>query len=543
MQKLRFINGNGTEIDLTSGRYGITEWEGFSNADLNIQTQQVPFQDGAVFLDALYNPRELSVTLAINDENDLEKRYELKREIISVMNAKLGEGYLYYKNDFIEKRIKVVPQLPIFENKNSNDPGTLKASLTWTAPEVYWEDVEDIIIELKKNTVVNIENKGDVKSQIIVDVVNQGQESSTIENIVSRKKIAVNSNKNFTINTNAGNKSVKENISEFIRTAFNITSSANKNGVFLYGGSWLYRSSDNISLVPVNSIELGYNTHVFYSELFQKFIILSRHSIYWSEDGVEFDRIADNPYMSNTYDNEYYENNLWAVVRNSGYNYLYKRRSLESTSWSDVTFPHNTTNKKLITKNGNIFIVAEFYNGVSYIYETEDFADFTLKLELEFQVTAMELYSNYIYFSDGSNIYKYNLSYSQATSWEIANVNYFYVSKNKGFLASGIGLYMLETQTSSWRTISEDISVKSITDFKDDVFISSTSGCYKMFGYELELKNSSNSNAINCADMILWLANFYSFDGDLWFNKNMSCSGVSVVEFKQKLYAKCCEGK
>ena len=99
MQKLRFVNGNGIEINLTSGRYGVTEWSGFSNADLNIQSQQVPFQDGAVFLDALYNPRELSITLAINDENDLEKRYELKRELISVMNAKLGEGYLYYKND------------------------------------------------------------------------------------------------------------------------------------------------------------------------------------------------------------------------------------------------------------------------------------------------------------------------------------------------------------------------------------------------------------------------------------------------------------
>ena len=117
MQKLRFVNGNGVELDLTSGHYGITNWSGFSNADLTIQGQQVPFQDGEVFLDALYNPRELSVTLAINDNNNLALRYELKRELISVMNAKLGEGYIYYKNDFIEKRIKVIPQLPIFENK------------------------------------------------------------------------------------------------------------------------------------------------------------------------------------------------------------------------------------------------------------------------------------------------------------------------------------------------------------------------------------------------------------------------------------------
>jgi hypothetical protein len=75
MQKLVWQNSNGNEIDLTSGNYGITNWEGFSNTELNIQSQQVPFQDGAVFLDALMEQRELSVTLAMQDNNNLETRY------------------------------------------------------------------------------------------------------------------------------------------------------------------------------------------------------------------------------------------------------------------------------------------------------------------------------------------------------------------------------------------------------------------------------------------------------------------------------------
>ena len=78
MQKLVWINGNDEEINLTSGDYGITNLEGFSNTDLNIQSQQVPMQDGSVFLDALLSERQLSVNLAINDGNDLEKRYRLK---------------------------------------------------------------------------------------------------------------------------------------------------------------------------------------------------------------------------------------------------------------------------------------------------------------------------------------------------------------------------------------------------------------------------------------------------------------------------------
>ena len=66
MQKLRFVNGNGVEIDLTSGNYGVIEWSGFSSADLNIQSQQVPFQDGAVFLDALYNSINSHLTIVLS---------------------------------------------------------------------------------------------------------------------------------------------------------------------------------------------------------------------------------------------------------------------------------------------------------------------------------------------------------------------------------------------------------------------------------------------------------------------------------------------
>lgn len=209
MQKLRFVNGNGVELDLTSGHYGITNWSGFSNADLTIQGQQVPFQDGEVFLDALYNPRELSVTLAINDNNNLALRYELKRELISVMNAKLGEGYLYYKNDYLERRIKVIPQLPVFENKNSNDSGTLKASLSWTAPEVYWEDVEETMVSLKSFEEKSIVNNGDVPCAVKIEVVTGNTPGYSIQNddkILSLQEIQ--DYDRLKINTELGQKNV-----------------------------------------------------------------------------------------------------------------------------------------------------------------------------------------------------------------------------------------------------------------------------------------------------------------------------------------------
>ena len=171
MQKLVFINGNGNEIDLTSGNFGITNWEGFANTALNIQTQQVPFEDGGVYLDALMEQREIAVTVAIYDGNNLELRYQKKRELISALNPKLGEGVLIYMNDYLSRQIHAVPQIPIFENKNSNDAGTLKASVAFSCPNPYWEDLEETVVEIDSFGTI-IENNGDVPTQPKIEFQN-----------------------------------------------------------------------------------------------------------------------------------------------------------------------------------------------------------------------------------------------------------------------------------------------------------------------------------------------------------------------------------
>ena len=213
MQKLVWQNSNGNEIDLTSGNYGITNWEGFSNTELNIQSQQVPFQDGAVFLDALMEQRELSVTLAMQDSGNLEERYRMRRELIHALNPKLGEGYLIYINDFISKRIKCVPQIPLFETHNSNDSGTPKASLTWTACEPYWEDIEENVRIIDFNEKPIIKNDGDVKIQVKMEILPLGiVVNPEIEVPTENKKIVyddtINANERVVINTNNGQKTV-----------------------------------------------------------------------------------------------------------------------------------------------------------------------------------------------------------------------------------------------------------------------------------------------------------------------------------------------
>ena len=209
MQKLVFVNGAGNEIDLTSGNFGITNWEGLANTDLNIQTQQVPFEDGGVFLDALLEQREISVTVAIQDNNDLELRYQLKRELISALNPKLGEGVLTYTNDYLSKQIKAVPQIPIFENKNSNDAGTLKASVVFSCPSPYWEDVEENIVSFGLQEQPIIKNEGDIPCQLKMEIVTDNIKNPTVINMNTDKEIKINGDftENISISTEAGKKS------------------------------------------------------------------------------------------------------------------------------------------------------------------------------------------------------------------------------------------------------------------------------------------------------------------------------------------------
>lgn len=215
MQKLVWRNSIGDSVDLTSGNYGITEWEGFSNAPLNIQSQQVPFQDGAVFLDALMEQRELSVTLKMQDNGNLENRYRMRRELIHILNPKLGEGYLIYTNDFTSKRIKCVPQIPLFQTHNSNDSGTPEASLAWTCSNPYWEDLEETRIVVKNSGYTIVENGGDISCNIKARLLSYGNiKNPTLRNNSTNQKIRINGtfNNGINIDTNAGEKKVVKEI-------------------------------------------------------------------------------------------------------------------------------------------------------------------------------------------------------------------------------------------------------------------------------------------------------------------------------------------
>lgn len=262
MQKLVFKNAKNEVIDLTSGEFGITNWKGFDNTGLNLQTQTVPFTDGSVFIDGLLNNRELSVTLALQDNGNLEKRYELKRKVIEMLNPKLGEGILVYTNNYLSRQIKVIPSIPIFQNKNSNDRGTQKGNLVFTACNPYWEDTEETVIDLRSGVRQIVENKGDVPCSFTLEMYLSGIEKPTFQNFTTNKKIGLmNSyNQNVLINTQDGKKSVTSLInvpspSFFSYADVNDVTYSNTSGLFVAvgDGGKILTSKDGVKWIKVNT--------------------------------------------------------------------------------------------------------------------------------------------------------------------------------------------------------------------------------------------------------------------------------------------------
>lgn len=209
MQRLSFTNSKNVSVELTKDPFGITEWEGFSGVDMAVQSQTVPFVDGSVFIDTLLENRDLSVTLAMQDNGSLRTRYELRRQLISVLNPKLGEGTLIYENDFLKKQIKCIPNVPVFQNHNSNDSGAPKASLSFVACDPYWEDISPTIVNFSLTEQPTITNGGDIPVQVKLSI--SGQCSNVrVSNVTTESQIGLTGTitEPVEISTRFGNKTV-----------------------------------------------------------------------------------------------------------------------------------------------------------------------------------------------------------------------------------------------------------------------------------------------------------------------------------------------
>ena len=418
MQKLVWKNSLGDEIDLTSGNYGITQWEGFSNTSLNIQSQQVPFQDGGVYLDSLLNQRELSVTLKMQDNGNLEERYRMRRELIHILNPKLGEGYLIYTNDFISKRIKCVAQVPLFETHNSDTRGTPKASLSWTACEPYWEDFEEIEVILENGDLVDIENSGDVDVGFRLIIEGNGDSFRLLNATTNQEIKKENDFHGFVdINTGLGVKSALEydDVSKYqsggywesglnrygriivvgsIILVLNVDGTKNvinvprnmskivqnRNAVVAIGGPYIYYSQDDGKNWQYTQTE---NTSIYSSEITvqeDKFILRQRLSYssawkyYESTDGADWQLMTTTPTFTPIDMTKIYDGEKWVRLYTSAEGFKVQTSTNNST-WVDVkSFTDKGYPTQLFFAYGEYIIIGQ----CSLVMSSKNLTDWTV---------------------------------------------------------------------------------------------------------------------------------------------------------------------
>lgn len=220
MQKLVFTNANGESIDFTDfENFGVVSWEGFANVGQDVQSQTVPFHDGSVYIDTLLNDRDLSITVAINDHGKLAKRYELRSKLISILNPKMGLGKLVYTNDYLSKQISVATAIPEFPTKNLDNRGTLKCTISFTANDPYWEDLNETEITVHNHETVNIDNDSDFPLSVKM-AINGASENPSIYNLTNQSTVSLRGNfSNLEISSLFGKKSVTSTENKFAYNA------------------------------------------------------------------------------------------------------------------------------------------------------------------------------------------------------------------------------------------------------------------------------------------------------------------------------------
>lgn len=516
MQKLRFVNSNGVEIDLTSGNYGITAISGLSNANLNLQTQQVPNNDGSVYIDSLLDNRTIDMTVALNDENNLEKRYQLRRELISALNPKLGEGYLYYKNDFLERRIKVIPNPPVIKNKNSNEKGTVKASVSFTACGVYWEDVEETVVELNSFEKKTVVNNGDVPCAVKVDIQNVKDNFMFKINDTFVNVNNIGSYLFVTLNSNKGEKSLVGKRLNFqpicnIADVFSISYSSKRNEFYIATGGNLFSSKDLMNFNTLNTTSNYPSVTYFCDELDRLFLFTSSKLKYSDNNGFDFTEI---PWEYSTVLSMVYGNGKLVAV---GTNYSIYVSSDNGLTWTRVQTGVNYLYEKIIYKNGLFIAVGGFGSGAGIISVSSDGInwstsnynrtlrdiDFSDDLQL-FVTVGNDGYT--VYSSDGIN---------WTVNWLTDTENMMcvkYVPWLNSFVASGIKNYFSldginwEEKGDGITSISSNICHISISDngnilaFEENGELKYSLNCEKYFYFnnlDFSINDSIFSNKLN----------------------------------------------
>ena len=204
-------------------------------------------QDGKTYLGNTLDIRDISLTLAVMSSNE-EESITYRNRVNKVFNPKVNEGWLIYKDNLKERKIKcIVNKIPYWDKESDIYLQTCLISLTANNP--YWTDLleskEEIALWIgsfsfelelvaggiemgyrQPSTIVNVINQGDVECGLRVEfkalatVVNPSLTNiNTGEYIKINKTMVVD--EVISISTYFGNKKVESTLNSVTTNNFN----------------------------------------------------------------------------------------------------------------------------------------------------------------------------------------------------------------------------------------------------------------------------------------------------------------------------------
>lgn len=244
-KKLTYINTLGAELELTnSAPFLLQNFD--TNNNVNIYNSKGMVQDGCTYLGNTLDIREMSLEIAVIADTE-EELINYKDKINKVFNPRNGEGYLIYKDDIKERRIKcIVNKIPYFSVINNK---VNKCLISLTANNPFWTDIletreeialwkGDFAFELEipsdgiemghrePSLIVNVNNTGDVESGMRIEfkalatLINP-----SLLNVNTQEFIKINKTMSvgevISVNTYFGNKSVTSTLNGVNTNAFN----------------------------------------------------------------------------------------------------------------------------------------------------------------------------------------------------------------------------------------------------------------------------------------------------------------------------------
>lgn len=245
MKKLIYRNSLGAEFEFTNTAPFLLNKIDTSN-DVNVYSIKGMAQDGESYLGNTLDARDISLEVTVI-ANNKEELINYKDKINKVFNPRNGEGYLIYKDDIKERKIKcIVNKLPYFTVVNGR---VNKCLVSLIANNPFWIDISeskeeialwkgDFSFELEipfdgiemghrePSLIVNVNNTGDVESGMRIEFKALATLTNpSLLNVNTQEFIKINKTMSageiISISTYFGNKNVISTLNGFTINAFN----------------------------------------------------------------------------------------------------------------------------------------------------------------------------------------------------------------------------------------------------------------------------------------------------------------------------------